>query len=362
MNHPLFPTWYYCLMRNVKETRDYSLYSHVHNSYSQLDYFFVPTSYMYMISTCNIHPIILSDHSRIHLKIQGDQKRLPFKCWRFDSSLLKNNELKLNIRECILNYIKENNNPSLEPNIIWEAAKAILRGLLISYVSFKNHEKLRKRKELEKEIMMKESLHKVAPTEDNWLQRTTAKAKLNTMISEEIVHKINLTKQKDYELGNKPGKLIAYQIKKEQAEKTIKAIYVSENKISYHPQEINQTFFNFYNNLYKLQEGFSQEKLEEYLSQIELPEISSPDNQFLNSPFTEEVVLATINSMPFNKSPGLDDFPIEFYKEFWPEIHPTFMAMVNHFCKENLLPQTMNLAYISVLLKGGKDPLHCSSY
>lgn len=44
------------------------------------------------------------------------------------------------------------------------------------------------------------------------------------MISEEMVHKINLTKQKDDKLGNKPGKLLAYQIKKEQVEKTIKTI------------------------------------------------------------------------------------------------------------------------------------------
>lgn len=102
------------------------------------------------------------------------------------------------------------------------------------------------------------------------------------MITEEIVHKINLTKQKDYELGNKPGKLLTYQIKKEQVEKTIKAIYVSENKTTYHPQEINQTFFNFYNNLYKSQESVSKDNLEDYLGKIKLPDVSVVDQQLLN--------------------------------------------------------------------------------
>ena len=344
------------------ETRDYTFYSHVHNSYSRLDYFFVPTKYMYRISKCIIHPIILSDHSRIHIKVQWDLEKKTFMRWRFNPSLLKDKELKSSIRKWILNYIKENDNPSLEPNIIWEAAKATLRGLLISYVSFKNRDKLRKRKVIEEEVCLKESLHKIAPTEDNWIQLTTAKAKLNTLISEEILQKINLTKQKDYEFGNKPGKLLAYQIKKEQAEKTIKAIYKSENKITYHPQEINHTFFNFYNNLYQSQQAPSEESLEEYLSLIKLPEISSLDKQMLNSPFTEEEVLATINTMSLNKSPGPDGFSVDFYKEFWPEICPIFMAMVNNFCEEKTLPQTMNLAHISVLLKGGKDPLQCSSY
>lgn len=128
------------------ETRDYTFYSHVHNSYSRLDYFFVPSSHLYMISKCYIHPIILSDHPRIQLKVQCDQKRIPLKRWRFNSFLLKDNELKSSIRKWILNYTKENVDPSLEPNIIWEAAKATLRGQLISYAAFKNREKLRKRK------------------------------------------------------------------------------------------------------------------------------------------------------------------------------------------------------------------------
>lgn len=342
--------------------RDYTFFSNVHNSYSRLDYFFIPSNYMYTISKCRINPIVLSDHSRVHLTIQVDQKSFICKRWKFNSSLLKDNEFKSNMRVWITNYIKENNNSSLEPSVIWEAAKATLRGLLISYASFKNHEKCIKRKELEREVAHCENLHKNASTEDNWRQLTAARAKLNIMMSDEITQKMNYIRQKEYEFGNKPGKLLAHQIKKEQAEKTIKAIHLRENKITYHPKDINQTFFDFYNNLYKSQGGCSQEELDNYLSNIKLPEVSAQDQQFLNSPFTETEILATINSMPLNKSPGPDGFSVEFYKEFWPEIQPIFMAMVNNFCKKKLLPQTMNLAHISVLHKSGKDPLQCSSY
>lgn len=140
---------------------------------------------------------------------------------------------------------------------------------------------------------------------------------------------MNCIRQKEYEFGNKPGKLLAHQIKKEQADKTIKAIYLRENKITYHPKEINQTFFEFYNNLYKSQEGYSQEELDNYLNNIKLPEVSVQNQHYLNSLFTETEFLATINSIPTNKSPGPDGF----YKEFWPEIQPIFIAMVNNFCQ-----------------------------
>ncbi len=49
--------------------RDYTFFSNVHNSYSRLDYFFIPSKYIHMISKCTVNPIILSDHSRIHLRI-----------------------------------------------------------------------------------------------------------------------------------------------------------------------------------------------------------------------------------------------------------------------------------------------------
>ena len=90
--------------------------------------------------------------------------------------------------------------------------------------------------------------------------------------------------------------------------------------------------------------------------------LSELDQEYLNSSITEVEVLAAIKSMPINKSPRPDGFSAEFYKEFWTELQPIFMSMVNNFSHNRTLPQTMNLAYITVLHKDGKDPLNCSSF
>ena len=114
--------------------------------------------------------------------------------------------------------------------------------------------------------------------------------------------------------------------------------------------------------LNKSQNSHSQEDLDQYLQNKKLPKMAELDQQYLNSPFTKEEVQATINLMPTNKSPGPDGFSNEFYREFWTEFHPIFMAMIDNFCRNRILPQSMNLAYISVLHKSGKDPLKCASY
>ena len=58
-------------------------------------------------------------------------------------------------------------------------------------------------------------------------------------------------KQTFYEQGEKPSRLLAWQIKKLDTEKTINAITNEKGDITNIPREINQTFVSFYNKLYR---------------------------------------------------------------------------------------------------------------
>ena len=66
--------------------------------------------------------------------------------------------------------------------------------------------------------------------------------------------------------------------------------------------------------------------------------------------------------MPNNKAPGPDGYPVEFYKEFWTTLAPTFYKMLLEIKENQKIPPNMNLANITVLLKPGKDPTLPSSY
>ena len=56
----------------------------------------------------------------------------------------------------------------------------------------------------------------------------------------------------------------------------------------------------------------------------------------LDAPFTAEEIYRAITKLPSGKSPGLDGFPIEFYKEYWEKIKHLFMAYLQEVKDQGL--------------------------
>ena len=215
------------------------------------------------------------------------------------------------------------------------------------------------REDLEKEVHHLEQEHKRAPTLLNLKALLAAKSLLNLDHTNETKKQLLLTKQKHYEHGNKSSRLLAHQLKSQINNRSINMIKAIDSKISYDFKIINDTFKSFYKSLYSSKN--KNMNIKDYLQNIDLPVLSEGDVSILNADFTSEDILAAIKALPSGKSPGLDGFPIEFYKTFWPEIKPIFMGAVNHIWT-GMIPQFWNCASISLLLKKGKDPSECTSY
>lgn len=95
---------------------------------------------------------------------------------------------------------------------------------------------------------------------------------------------------------------------------------------------------------------------------MSLPSISEEDKERLNSPFPSEEGLQAISALPSGKVPGLDGYPVELYKAFWPQSEPLFMPMFTDFVQNGTLPETMRTAVISLIHKKDKDAADCTSY
>jgi hypothetical protein len=48
----------------------------------------------------------------------------------------------------------------------------------------------------------------------------------------------------------------------------------------------------------------------------DIPQVSMEENGFLTKPYSEEEVMKAIFLMEYNKAPGPDGFPVEFYQTF----------------------------------------------
>lgn len=77
-----------------QDVKDYTFFSNVHNSYSSIDYFCIPSKYMLRVKECKIDSINISDHARVYLTIYLESGELVSRRWKFDNSLLRDEKFK----------------------------------------------------------------------------------------------------------------------------------------------------------------------------------------------------------------------------------------------------------------------------
>ncbi len=70
----------------------------------------------------------------------------------------------------------------------------------------------------------------------------------------------------------------------------------------------------------------------------------------LDKPMTEDEVKDAIDKLPLGKSPGIDGFPVEFYKEYWHKIKHLFMKYLQEV-KEDGLSASRNVSIIKLIYK-----------
>ncbi len=104
-------------------SREFTFFSHVHHSYSRLDYFLVSSSLLSDISDTEIHPIAVSDHAAVSLTLVNKKASPPSNNWRFNTSLLKDDDFIKYFKEEWALYLDYNDLPGTSASVLWKQAK-----------------------------------------------------------------------------------------------------------------------------------------------------------------------------------------------------------------------------------------------
>lgn len=185
--------------------RDYTHYSHVHHTYSKIDFFFIDHHHLSLHISADIETSPISDHSPTMLKLKIPSMPLRTTNWKLNEDL-KNGEIdKKLIGEDLSLYT----HPDISPGILWEAHKAYNRGKRIELGARKKRQWMHQQSELIRDIGILEQQHKAGQSQAVFHTLTLKREELKALFHVEQKQLSRIVDQRLHEWGNKSGPILA---------------------------------------------------------------------------------------------------------------------------------------------------------
>ena len=231
-------------------SRDYTYYSSPHAVYTRIDYFFTFSRDLHKIERCDIGPITLSDHSPVFIALSLNREQRST-LWRLNSNILNNPDTKEFLSAEINTFFELNDNGEVTPVILWDTLKAVMRARIIAITSSLKKIRRQKLQDLETKLKHLQRVHSVTLDEKEKQEIKEIRNEIEEMSTQEIQKKFMFLKQRYYEVGGKAMKLLAYKLKKQQADNTISKIKNPDSgEIEHRLEKIQQSFEKFYKKLF----------------------------------------------------------------------------------------------------------------
>lgn len=310
--------------------------------------------------SCHIGNISISDHAAVFAEYSFGNQNTKSNSWRFRPFILADHNFISYFTEEFNSFMSINSASTEGPSLLWKTAKAFSRGLIIAYTLSKMRRQAKQKEILESKLKDAERLYIKKPTPGKMKEISTLRSALDSLLTKQAEVKICFAKQKILEHGDKVGKYLAYLTKKKSDSQCILSIVDSSGKHFLDSLSVNNTFKEWFGNLYKSElEGDTTQSTELFFSTLNLPTLSEDQTSFLNAPISKKEVLEAIKSLQSWKAPGPDGLSREFSKEFRDLLVDPLLNMFNDSFVKGHLPQSLREANISLILKKAKQAEDC---
>ncbi len=304
---------------------------------------------------------MISDHAPVVLSLALPNLPQIKKHWRFNSSLLSDDEFIKFIKEHITFFFQTNDTPDISCLAVWDAFKAYLRGQIISFTANMRRKAMQERLELAKQIKEIDQKYSLVKDPDLYNKRVELQTKFNLASTYQIERQLLRSKSLFYIHGDKSGKLLANQLRGLKSKGHITKIQMEDGTTTSDHVKINNTFRNYYSKLYT-SEFSNTISMDNFLNSLNIPTLSTDNKMKLEEPITKEEIAAAILCLQSGKSPGPDGFPAQFFKAFSPLLSSHLSAVLSDSFEQGNLPTSFYEACITLIAKKDKDPTECSSY
>uniref|UniRef100_H3B126 Endonuclease/exonuclease/phosphatase domain-containing protein n=1 Tax=Latimeria chalumnae TaxID=7897 RepID=H3B126_LATCH len=231
--------------------KEYSHYSHAYQSFSCIDLLLLISSLLsHRVKACEFLPRFISDHSPVVIQLEApDDPQGPFR-WKFDSHLLTRDDFVGEIKLAIQEFFQFNRFPPSSPDMIWEAFKATIRGKIIAFSSACKRKFQQRMVSLEQELRGAETELYKNNSAENRERVALLQHDLNELSSVGAEKALLRIRSRFYAQGDKVGKLLAWQLRHEEADRLIPSIRLPDGNTPFAPEAINGAFQNYYSALY----------------------------------------------------------------------------------------------------------------
>ena len=327
----------------------------------RLDYILISQGLSNIVENFSIKPGYRSDHSAVVMELKFNPFIRVHGLWKFNNSLLYDDvyvaKVKQTIQEVKKQYKKHSTKNADDPNyieivddsILLEVLLMEIRGITISYSSYKKKEKDKLEKVLLNEINHLES--DVNIDVDLVEEKRSA---LESIRKEKMQGHIVRSRARWVEEGEKPTKYFCNLESRNFINKTIKR--VDDGHTTFHEQfEILNQVKSFYEALYLDKDAeLTAVDLDNIIDSSNIKKLDEHISHLLDKNIVESEILEVLKNMKNNKSPGSDGYTTEFFKFFWSDLKHFILEAINCIFTKKELPITQRLGIISCLPKGDK--------
>ncbi|KAJ1132473.1 hypothetical protein NDU88_010782 [Pleurodeles waltl] len=130
----------------------------------------------------------------------------------------------------------------------------------------------------------------------------------NTLYTSKAEHLLHRLKDRNYEQGEKAGRLLVARLKQREAMTAIPAVSNPEGKLITETQAIANTFADYYTKLYSPEVDDDLLKEQELFDKITLPYLNEQVQLILAGEIKKDEITQGTSSLPYNKALGEDGF------------------------------------------------------
>lgn len=297
---------------------------------SRLDYWLVSQHLLSSNSRSEISNEPLSDHEYVSLQLGSNSVRRGPGVWRFDNSLLEDEEIVRKLSDAILEA--GNAAEPEDDGAKWEWIKFKVR-----FVSMQI-EKERHQKRKGHEQALRKRLTTVSekvdnsqkPNEDDLAELSGLRREIKEIELADANRSIRWSRANWTANAEKPTKYFLNLQKIQAKNKIITELIDDQGRTLTQHSEILEEQKNFYQALYN--QSFPEEELHD-LEQIGLtremvPTLSDVDRERLDRPYSSDELTQALHTLNKGKCPGTDGLTVEFYEAFWGIIRPFYLKCI----------------------------------